>query len=137
MKYKLFPIFLVLLSVVSCSEIKTDNVNEVYEYWSGTADSDSNVKLIQGEYWQSGHFTKEYIMYLEILPKKIWWNEFVKQNNLIIDTVKDKYLKEREPDWFKPSGNSIKYKTDSGFDQGSRYYIEPKTGICFFYEIQL
>lgn len=136
MKIKNLLFLFTLFSIISCSEIKTNNPTEVYKNWSGT-NPNSDVRLINGQYWQSAHWTKEYIMFLEFSPKKFWINEFIKQNNLIIDSVKNNELTESMPIWFTPSKASKKYKIDSDFDQGSRYFIDTKTGICFFYEIQL
>ncbi|SEF57693.1 hypothetical protein SAMN05421847_0363 [Halpernia humi] len=76
-------------------------------------------------------------MFLEFSPKRFWSSEFIKQNNLILDSTKNNEFTESKPSWFKPSKDSKKYKIDGDFDQGSRYFIDEKTGICFFYEIQL
>ncbi|SFH93599.1 hypothetical protein [Halpernia frigidisoli] len=136
MKIINFFFYFTLFSLISCSEIKTNNPTEVYKYWSGT-NPNSDVRLINGQYWQSSHFSKEYIMFLEFIPKKFWVNEFIKQNNLINDSIINDEFIESKPNWFKPSKGSKKYKISSDFDQGSRYFKDLKTGICFFYEIQL
>ena len=128
--------FFLLFSVISCTEINTNDPKEVYKYWTGS-NPNSDLKLINGKYWQSSHWTKEYILFLEFVPKKNWRNEFIKQNNLIIDSAKNDEFTELTPNWFKPSKDSKKYKINSDFDQGSRYFIDIKTGVCFFYEIQL
>ena len=136
MKLKYFYLFFAVISITSCSEIKTNNPSEVYKYWSGN-NPEPDLKVIKGQYWQSGNWTKEYILFLELSPKENWRNEFIKQNNLIIDSVNNDELIEQKPNWFSPSKDSKKYKINSDFDQGSRYFIDTKTGICFFYEIQL
>jgi hypothetical protein len=75
-------------------------------------------------------------MYLEFQPTEIWWNEFLKQNNLVED--RHEWIAPTDtPDWFRPSDSSIRYRIKREFDQGSRYFKDTATGICFIYEIQL
>ncbi len=120
--------------MTSCSETKTTDAKEAYKYWSGENPTD-DVDLLDGQYWQSPHWTKEYIMYLKLKPSKNWWDEFIKQNSLSVDTTK--WTKPSDsPQWFNPTYNSIQYgQTD--FSQGSRYFRDTATGICYIYEIQL
>ena len=74
-------------------------------------------------------------MYLELKPSKVWWDEFIKQNLLSIGTTK--WIKPNDiPKWFKPTDKSIMYE-QTGFSQGSKYFKDTTTGICFIYEIQL
>ncbi len=132
---KTLVLILSIFILSSCSEIRTSNPKETYRYWSGTNPS-SDLKLIKGQYWQSSHWTKEYIMYLEIKPKEKWWKEFLKQNNISID--KGYWTMPNDaPSWFKPSEHSIRLKNESDFDQGSRYFKDTLTNVCYIYEIQL
>ena len=134
LKYYFIVSFFAIISFSSCSEIKTNDVNKVYQYWAGTKPT-SDVELIQGRYWQSAHWTKEYIMYLELKSTKIWWDEFVKQNNLVED--ENKWIKTEEtPAWFNPSEDSKMYRLNTDFNE-SRCFYDEKTGLCFIYEIQL
>ncbi len=57
MKIKALISILTILSLSSCSEINTTNPTETYKYWSGT-NSPSNLELLNGQYWQSSHWTK-------------------------------------------------------------------------------
>jgi hypothetical protein len=132
-------IFIVLMLTISgltsCTETKTSNAKDTYKYWAGT-DASSDIELIDGQYWQSSHWTKEYIMYLKFKPTKVWWDEFLKQNSISAD--KDGWtIPSDAPTWFKPSDNSVRYGGGDDFDQGSRYFIDTTTSICYIYEIQL
>lgn len=116
-------------------ETKTSDAKETYKYWAGT-NPPSDIELMKGQYWQSAHWTKEYIMYLKFKPTEEWWTEFLKQNYISPD--KDNWtLPSDVPTWFKPTDNSIRYSGGDDFDQGSRYFRDTITGICYIYEIQL
>lgn len=129
------PLFLLIfLLLTSCSEIKTNDPKETYKYWAGTNPPD-NLEIIKGKYWESAHWTREYIMYLKLKPTKKWWNEFIAQNHLQIDTM-DWAKTFDSPIWFNPSKNSIRYKNYE-FDQGSRYFQDTLTKEYYIYEIQL
>lgn len=125
---------LIIFTLTSCSELKTSDAEKTFKYWAGTPLT-SDVELLNGQYWQSGHWTKEYIMYLKLKPSKLWWNEFLKQNSLTTDTTK--WIRPDDaPKWFKPTENSIQFG-QTGFSQGSRYFNDTITGVCYIYEIQL
>jgi len=116
-------------------EINTTDPKKVYKYWTGS-NPPKDIKLIRGQYWQSAHWTKEYVMYLKFKPTNIWWDEFIKQNQLKIDHEIWKMPLDA-PNWFNPSIKSIKYIKPDLFDQGSRCFIDTLTGECYIYEIQL
>ena len=127
-------VFTLLLFFNSCYEVRTSNPKEVYTYWSGSKPPE-DLEVINGQYWQSAHWTMEYIMSLKIKPSENWWNEFIVQNKLEIDTARWTEPSDL-PNWFNPSGNSIRYKINSEFDQGSRYFQDKLSGECYIYEIQ-
>ncbi len=135
MKIKILISTLTILSLSSCSEINTTNPTEVYKYWTGT-NSPSGLEIINGQYWQSSHYSREYIMYLEFKPSENWWNEFLKQNNISNDK-RDWKLPTDAPTWFKPSENVVRFGGNNDFEQGSRYFKDTLTGVCYIYEIQL
>ena len=139
MNTKRLQIFITLLltifALTSCMETKTSDVKDTYKYWSGT-EAPADLELLNGQYWQSPHFSKEYIMYLKFKPTNEWWDEFLKQNSITTD--KDSWTVPNDaPNWFKPTENSVRYGDGVDFDQGSRYFRDTITGICFIYEIQL
>jgi len=130
-----FLLLLTIFLLTSCSEKKTENPEETYKYWAGT-NPPTNLELLNGEYWQSAHWTKEYIMYLKFKPTKDWWEDFLKQNFITIDK-QDWTMPSDAPSWFNPSVNSVRYGGSGDFDQGSRYFYDATTGISYIYEIQL
>jgi len=136
MKYyiRCSQLILMVILVTSCSETRTFDAAETFKNWSGS-NPPSDLKLINGQFWKSGHWSNEYIVYLELKPSKIWWEDFVRQNSLSPDN--DSWSKPSEaPIWFKPPTKSIRYKNQQ-LDQGSRYFRDSITGICYIYEIQL
>ncbi len=135
MKIKTLISILTILSLVSCSEINITNPTETYKYWSGT-NAPSDLELLNGQYWQSSHWTREYIMYLKFKPTDKWWNEFIEQNQISAD--KGNWIMPSDaPTWFNPSESSIRFGGNSRFEQGSRYFKDTLTGVCYIYEIQL
>lgn len=126
---------LTVFLLTSCSEVKTTDPKDTYKNWAG-ANPPSDIELINGRYWQSAHWTKEYIMYLQFKPTEEWWSEFLKQNYISADK-NDWSMPSDAPTWFKPSDNSIRYGGGADFDQSSRYFRDTITGVCYIYEIQL
>ena len=116
-------------------EINTSDPNEAYKYWTGVNPTD-DIKILNGHYWQSPHWSREYIMYLKLKPTEEWWEKFIDVNHL---TVNQSQWSQPNgaPAWFNPSDNSIKYGGGLEFDQGSRYFIDTLTRECYIYEIQL
>ena len=133
---KLLLNLIVISLLTSCSEKTSSNPNEVYQLWSGIKPTDE-IKVINGKYWESAHWSREYILFLELETDGNFLNKFKKQNNLIIDTTKIDYSISEKPDWFNPSKKSIKYKINDNLDQGSRYYQDSTSNKIFIYEIQL
>lgn len=132
--HTLILILLTIFALTSCTETKTSNAKDTYKYWAG-ANAPADLELINGQYWQSAHWSKEYIMYLKFKPTEEWWSAFLKQNDLSPD--KDEWIFPSEaPTWFKPSENSAIYSSGDEFIQ-SRYFRDSQTGICYIYEIQL
>ena len=69
---------------MSCSEIKTTDPKEAFKYWTG-ANPSADIELFNGQYWRSAHWTLEYIVYLKFELTDIWWDDFLKQNNIVED----------------------------------------------------
>lgn len=127
---------IVILLLTSCSEKTSTTPSEVYQLWSGNKPPDY-IKVINGKYWESAHWSREYILFLELETDNKFWTEFRKQNNLIIDTTKIDNTSSEKPKWFNPSKQSVKYKINDSFDQGSRYYQDSTNNKIYIYEIQL
>jgi hypothetical protein len=125
-------VFTILLS--SCSPKTSENPKEVYRLWAGEKPSKS-IQVLKGKYWQSGHFTKEYIMFMELRAPKNWIQEFIVQNKLKL-TTEHIVLPTDAPAWFKPT-SSYKVWEPSDFSQGSAYYVDSANSKVLIYEIQL
>jgi hypothetical protein len=132
----LISIFLIsFFLLTSCGEIRTTDAKETYEYWAGN-EPNENIKILNGRYWQSSHWTKEYEVYLEIKTNSKWIREFIKQNKMKVKTSKEINLPDDAPDWFKPK-IGLKVYEPRDFSQGSIYFADEKKGYIMFYEIQL
>ena len=105
---------------------------ETFKYWAGEEPWEG-IEVSNGQYWSSNHYTKEYILYMELKVPVDMAKYFIKDNNLQI-TDDELELPDDAPDWFKPPKGFKKYKAGS---QGSKYFINPETGDMFMYEVQL
>ena len=132
---KLAFIVITLFFLTGCSEVKTTDPQEVYMYWSGS-EAPENLQLVNGQYWGSSNWSREYIMYLKIRPTRTWEDEFISQNKLQVEKG-DWYKPTDTPTWFDPTENSVMYSSGDDFDQGSRYFKDTLTGDFYIYEIQL
>lgn len=132
--YILFTFLLTIFVLTSCEEMKTSDAKTTYKYWAGT-NAPADLELLNGQYWQSAHWTLEYIMYLKFKPSEEWWSKFLEQNHISPDNF-DWTMPYDAPAWFKPSDSSVRYSTNDEFNQ-SRYFRDNRTGICYIYEIQL
>jgi hypothetical protein len=117
-----------------CANKTTENPIEAYKLWAGEKPM-NEVMVIHGKYWSSSHWSKEYIVYLEIKAPSIWRKEFFKQNELI-HTRTNLEIPSDAPTWFKPTPN---FKTWVSKDsiEGSKYFEDTASGHMFIYEIQL
>lgn len=109
---------------------------ETFKYWAGEEPWEG-IDVKNGQYWSSAHFTKEYIMYMEVILPKDMAQDFITDEYNKLELLEDKYmvnLPDDKPDWFKPPKDFKVYKRGS---QGSLYFIDLDTGNMFMYEIQL
>lgn len=137
MKFKLSIFLILLISFSGCSEKNTSDPKEAYFYWI-KSDINSKVEVVNGTYWESVHFTYEYIIYLELKVDNAWWDKFSKENELVIDTYQSESFYNNDfPKWFKPSKEFVAYKSNTDSDQGSMYFYNEKTQSVFIYEVQL
>lgn len=112
---------------------ESNNPKETYKYWL-KEEPPKELKLINGKYYQSPHFTLEYEVFLEMKVTKQWWNEFSNSNNLKINTITSDYIPEK-PSWFKVNSSYTVYSRNENDDfNRSRYYIDLSNGKCFVYE---
>ncbi len=130
---KLTAVFLLILFLSGCVEKTTENPDEVYKLWSGRKPT-SEVKIIHGKYWESEHWSKEYMMFLEMKASKDWVEGFVEQNRLLRDTTRTEIA--HHPGWFAPSRGFLVFRRENDFN-GSRYYFNLKQDHIFIFETQL
>lgn len=131
--HKLLQILLVTLFflLLGCIGEQTNNPGKVFKYWAGLSAPDG-VQPVNGDYWESPHWTKEYILFLEIKASRKWINEYLVENQ-ITDTSEEFSIPQDAPDWFKPDSTFVMF--GNGFT--STYYVDSKNNRLFIYEIQL
>ena len=71
-----------IISLIGCSEHRTQNPSGAYRMWSGINDAPKGVTLIHGKYWQSAYWSNEHVLYLELKASYLWRKEFIKHNDL-------------------------------------------------------
>ncbi|HLO37051.1 MAG TPA: hypothetical protein VK173_01035 [Lacibacter sp.] len=118
----------------SCSEKRSSDAEDCYRLWSGVKPP-KEINVLNGSYWQSAHFTKEYILFLEIKANDEWVKQFIKENKLI-PTGGNWWQPDDTPEWFKPTQSSKQWKLPDQ-QSDSRYFEDTIAGKLFLYEIQL
>lgn len=118
----------------ACTEIQTSDPVEAYTHWAGARPTE-DLKIVKGTYWESAHWSKEYILYLKVLPTDGWWSEFVSQNKLRKDNGQWA-IPAGAPQWFKIPDDVTIYAGENDLF-GSRYLRDNRTGECYIYDIQL
>lgn len=106
------PISILCIAVVlsSCWATKTDDADKAFSYWARQSPDHKKVTPIRGQYWQSPHFTLEYVAYLQLVIEPEWKKELLELNEMYTDSTKF-YRTENTPVWFLPPDSSILYKT--------------------------
>lgn len=113
---------------------KTENAALAYKYWSGSKPP-KEIEIVHAKYWESSHWSKEYIMYLDLKASTHWIHQFIEQNKLI-ESEKVKIISDDIPGWFRPPvGGKIFVSADSTND--SVYYYDSLAHKLLVYEIQL
>jgi hypothetical protein len=144
MNMLIYFLYAALFLTAGCSEVRTSDPEEVYARWSNGRKPDG-LELLEGEYWQSAHWSKEYVMYLKAKASKEWWAQYKQINGFEghrideVDVSKSEIFRIdnpgwlEKPDWFKPDLRSEVY----GQFGGSKYFWDAQDEIIFIYEIQL
>lgn len=134
--HKVSYLFLILITFCSCQEKKSNVPDQVYKYWSGDIPP-KEIHLVHGRYWQSSHWSREYIMYIELEAPAEWRANFIFQNHLV--QIKSEDMPPPDPDipeWFNPSGKS-KIWLPVGPNQGSIYFEDSANNKMYLHEVQL
>ena len=130
---KLIAVLLLTILFSGCAEKTSENPVEVYQLWTGKKPS-AYEKIIHGKYWQSAHWSREYIVYIEMKAPKEWVEKFVEQNELLPDTT-DRQISDA-PSWFNPSKDYLVFRRKDDI-HSSRYYFNLKDDRIYIFEIQL
>ncbi|WP_268846608.1 hypothetical protein [Flavobacterium aestivum] len=134
MKYLLST--LLFFCLVSCgTETKeTYDPKEAFELWS-YEDVPDDIKVINGQFWKSSHWTEEYITYLKFKASDEWIDNFIETNDLETATG-DFSLPNDAPNWFTPKVGQKAY-VEKEHSEGSIYFVDEKSGEVLLYEIQM
>lgn len=106
---------IIMIFFSGCIGFSTNNPQEAFKYWTRQGLPENHVKVLKGQYWQSGHFTLEYIVYLKLIVSEEWKQELIKLNSLEIDTISSAlptYTFSDVPDWFDIPSNYIEYQSN-------------------------
>jgi hypothetical protein len=140
----MFKRILLVITVVTLSSCgkETYVAEEAYDYWeNGIIGED--VKIINWQFWKSGHWSYEYVVFLELRPSEKWMEKFfeiyhAEENELGKFNSENKtHLTNgpnwfENPQWFNPTSDFIVYQ---GY--GGNYYWNEEENILMFYEMQL
>jgi len=134
-KYTTLALLLTLsISLSSCMDKKTEDPAKAYKLWAGEK-APKEVQVIHGKYWQSAHWTKEYIVYLELQTSAVWTKEFIRQNSLM-PSMEPTDVPPGFPAWFLPDKHFKRY-VPSDLSKESSYFIDTVSWKMFLYEMQL
>src|SRR5579872_4668851 len=95
--------FLSIILIIGCSEKNSKDPIKCYELWLDQKPT-QDVRPLHAQYWQSPHWSKEYILYIELQASVTWKDQFIKQNGLVMSS-KDIELPADAPVWFKLGKN--------------------------------
>jgi hypothetical protein len=126
--------FLVCLVMLfnSCIEKNTTDPIKAFTYWMPKVPE--GVKVINGTYWESPHWTKEYILYLEMQASEKWLKQFHIDDRLTQDESIFS-VPEDAPTWFRPPANYKDWR--SGVQGPFEFFEDRKTGHLFVFAMQL
>jgi hypothetical protein len=95
-----------------------------------------DVHVVQGRYWESPHFTKEFELYLEIYAPRNWTDALIRQNHLQPGSEKMNVFVDA-PEWFKPEGKMEQFIDEPGGFQGVELYRDTTSGHLLLHALQL
>jgi len=121
-------------ALAGCFPRTTENPAESYRFWSGQIPG-TDVTVLHGRYRQSAHWTKEYVVYLELRVTPRWREEFFRLNSFVpADTQWT--LPADAPDWFRPPGN-FRGLMNARRSNDSRCFEDSATGHLYIFGRQL
>jgi len=95
-----------------------------------------DVHVVQGRYWESPHWSKEFELYIEIYAPKDWRERLIKGNNL------QRAKEQREapadaPGWFRPDGKMELLMAKPGSAADIELYMDTTSGHLLLHAVQL
>ena len=95
-----------------------------------------DVHVVQGQYWESPHFTKEFELYLEVYAPKYWRDAVIRENELQradekIDIPGD------APGWFRPDGAMRLLIAKPGNAADVELFVDTASGHLLIHAVQL
>lgn len=112
-------LFIILLSFVlsSCTNSTINDPNKAFERWTGIASENTEVNILHGQYWRSGHFTTEYEAIFKMTASKEWVNQLIEFNHL--KPSEEQYIPKPIGgivlDWFHPTSDYKIYTDNDSF----------------------
>lgn len=138
---RILLLFLILIQVSCMGKDTTDPV-KAFKYWAGVNPS-KEIQVLHGKYLQSAHWSKEYVLYFEMIVTSEWIENFIKENKLI----EEKNYNERHvndapdptlPSWFSPDKSFRTFELQQNSSAFSILFIDPvNPNHIFLYEQQL
>lgn len=126
-------ILLATTLLMSCREQRSVDPVDAYTMWAGQK-PDSTVTVLHGQYWQSGHWSLEYEVYLEMKVSAAWREAFFEQNQF--ELSRNRHLPANAPAWFKPTAR-YRYRESATSAYGACCFDDPDTGRLFFFDMVL
>lgn len=133
-KILIFSLLILSITLTCCFQVHTDNPEKAFKYWTRIPLPDSEVEVLKGKYWQSGHFTLEYEAYFQLVASKEWRDEFIRLNGLSVDTT-EWYCPKDIPGWFFPSRTLIQYQSPN--NSQFRFWMQQNGDTVYIYDLQL
>ncbi len=130
-------LFIILLSFIvsSCTNSITNDPNKAFERWTGIESANTEVNVLHGRYWRSGHFTLEYEAIFKMTASKEWVNQLIEFNSLklsekqyIPDLIDGVVL-----DWFCPTSDYKMYTDNDNFTH-LYLWIHPGSDTIYIFD---
>ena len=103
-------------------------------------DPPENVSVVHSYYWESDHFTHEFIYFFEVKASRQWLAAFVKDRKAEPVAAEDargfEVHYDGTPEWFVPDPAGSYEVWDRPGYHGS-IWVHKKTGHVYFYGVQL
>lgn len=129
-----FFTFSLLFVLGSCSETTINDAEKAFEHWIGTNSPNTEVNVIHGRYWKSGHFFLEFEAMFKMTASSVWINQLIDFNKLTPFKKNADYINNNSfPSWFTPNQDYKIYSNEN------ELYLWTKQGsdTIYIYNLQL